>query len=81
MGSGSKSRVRVAKVGFGYQKVGDFPGFQVYGYPNPSLNTGHSIMVDICSDNPSRHPRISGGGLNDTYIFHQLHFHWYVCIV
>ena len=41
------------------------------------VNTGHSIMMDICSDNPSRHPRISGGGLNDTYIFHQLHFHWY----
>jgi carbonic anhydrase len=39
------------------------------------VNTGHSIMIDIC-DVGSRHPKISGGGLNGSYIFHQLHFHW-----
>jgi hypothetical protein len=32
-------------------------------------------MIDIC-DVGSRHPKISGGGLNGSYIFHQLHFHW-----
>ena len=34
MGSGSKSRIRVAKVGFGYQKVGISSGFRGFWLPD-----------------------------------------------
>ena len=39
------------------------------------VNTGHSIMMDSC-DIEDRLPKISGSGLNGTYVFHQMHFHW-----
>ena len=39
------------------------------------VNTGHSIMMDSC-DIGDRQPKISGSGLNGTYVFHQMHFHW-----
>lgn len=39
------------------------------------VNTGHSIMMDVC-DIGDRQPKISGSGLNGTYVFYQMHFHW-----
>lgn len=40
------------------------------------INTGTSAMIML--PNRNRKPYISGGPLNDKYIFEQLHFHW-VC--
>ena len=38
------------------------------------INTGTSAMIML--PNRNRKPYITGGPLNDKYIFEQLHFHW-----
>ncbi|XP_076240391.1 carbonic anhydrase 2 [Calliopsis andreniformis] len=36
-------------------------------------NNGHTVMIQSTDSNL---PTISGGPINDTYVFQQLHFHW-----
>lgn len=36
-------------------------------------NNGHTVMINSMD---SDMPMVSGGPLNDTYVFQQLHFHW-----
>ncbi|OAD53952.1 Carbonic anhydrase [Eufriesea mexicana] len=36
-------------------------------------NNGHTVMIQSFDPNA---PLISGGPINDTYVFQQLHFHW-----
>ncbi len=38
-------------------------------------NDGHGLKAELQSK-PGEEPAISGGGLNGTYRFLQLHFHW-----
>lgn len=56
---------------------GEFPAFDFESYKkvmkNPTIvNNGHSIQISA-APGPIY---VSGGGLNNAYIFDQMHFHW-----
>ena len=76
-GGQMQSPVDLPRTDMVFKDMGEI-SFQNYAsspFAQRITNTGHSVMIDVC-DTPNRMPRISGGELNDTYIFHQLHFHW-----
>lgn len=57
--------------------TGHFSKFVFHNYDevlkNPKIiNNGHSIQIN----SESRKYKVSGGGLNGTYVFEQMHFHW-----
>nr|XP_033322429.1 carbonic anhydrase 1-like [Megalopta genalis] len=46
--------------------------------PHPAYmtNNGHTVMIRSTDSDSKNVPTASGGPLNDTYVFQQLHFHW-----
>ncbi|CAH4031547.1 putative carbonic anhydrase 3 [Pieris brassicae] len=36
-------------------------------------NNGHTVLIEVENE---PHPRVSGGPLDGTYVFSQMHFHW-----
>ncbi|XP_046637179.1 carbonic anhydrase 2-like [Daphnia pulicaria] len=58
-----------------------FPEFKFHGYEvllrMEIRNNGHSVeLKPALSEATTFLPYITGGGLNNAYIFHSLHFHW-----
>lgn len=60
-----------------YVKNVTLPPLQFIGLENPRssflTNNGHTVMLRA---NESSAAMITGGPLNETYVFEQLHFHW-----
>lgn len=59
--------------------IDDFETLQYHGYCEINRiatieNTGYSAMIKFSGG--SKRPFISGGPLNQRYLFEQLHFHW-----
>ncbi|XP_017777383.1 PREDICTED: putative carbonic anhydrase 3 [Nicrophorus vespilloides] len=52
--------------------------FKLFGYSSDYetvlMNNGHSVVVNLVDDNAK--PIMKGGGLNDSYTLHHIHFHW-----
>nr|XP_031829423.1 carbonic anhydrase 13-like [Nomia melanderi] len=57
-----------------------FPPLEIFNVESPHpaymTNNGHTVMILPTDPDPDSLPTISGGPLNDTYVFQQLHFHW-----
>ncbi|KZC05968.1 Carbonic anhydrase 2, partial [Dufourea novaeangliae] len=58
-------------------RTASFPALEFSNIQRPHTaymtNNGHTVMI---ASKDSDIPTISGGPLNDTYVFQQLHFHW-----
>lgn len=40
------------------------------------INTGFTLALEVETEYESQLPRVSGGGLNGSYMFQKLWFHW-----
>ncbi|EFX88011.1 alpha-carbonic anhydrase [Daphnia pulex] len=61
--------------------LASFPNFVFHNYGHINnmtmVNNGHTVTINLPEDYPKhKMPHITGGGLNGTYNFAQMHMHW-----